>query len=464
MKDITRIAILFVILLVSVSAAPVFAGSPADTAEGSSSLAGADAGAVENDNQLSEEPLSEQTDSGDDSPGVDENPPTPTVSPPQGADPEPTMTEGPEQDGAPAENITGVEETPTPTASPSQGADPEPTMTEGPEQGGAPAENATAPQPTDAIVSEPSPNIGEVENESALLDSQPVSGMAGESYSPVAVLCIWEQLALAEGRLDDDLTRPGSQFLPPCAYGAVKTIQVSAVVTGSSTAPDRVVADVTSPGGSPFARVNLTRQGSDTDALEAASMAELVTYAYDMSLSEAVRALERGGAMVYAGELDLLFSQAPGDYNVSVQVRPEEGEPIGQPLAGVFTYLPTASFEIDFATVDYGMIKSEEDAWVEGDASFGTAERPTVRTTGNVPISISIIQDNMGLDMPASYMARLGNDESVAFGAMEEVTLPGTLPVNETKPISLALRVPAGSKGTPDGRLQISCIPYQGEQ
>jgi len=516
MKSIDRIAIFFAILLVSVSAVPAFAGSPADTAEDPLSLAEADAGAADNDNQLSDEPLSEQTGSGDDSSGVDEGPPdhdivseageddtssavpeedetltetttpavtdvpdsagndttmsepgetpAPTASPKETpvVDPEPVVTEGPGQDDAPAENTAATNETSVSTVSPEEtsGADPEPVKTASPD---AAAENTTAPLPTDTIDPAPSAGTGVVENESVSSDTLPESETAGESVSRAAVLCVWEQLDPALGWLDDDPAQAGSQFLPPCAYGAEKTVQICAVVAGGGATPDLVVADVVSPDGSPFSWVNLTRQDSGTDALEAASMAGLVTYAHGTSLNEAVRALEETGAAVYAGELDLLFSQAPGDYHVSVQVLPKEENSV-EPLASIFAYLPTVSFEIDFATVDYGTVEPGENAWVEGDADFGTAERPTVRNTGNVPIRITVVQDNMGLGVPVSYMAKLGNSGTpVAFGAMEEVTLPGVLPVNETASISLALRVPSGGEGTPGGRLQVSCVPHQGE-
>lgn len=515
MKSIDRIAIFFAILLVSVSVVPAFAGSPADTVEDPLSHAEADAGAA--DNLLSDEPPSDQTGSGDDSSGVDEGPPdqdivpdagedddtsstapeeegtltgtttptatdvtdpagndtamsepgetpTPTLSPEETpvVDPKPVVTEGPGQDDEPAENTTATNETSVSTVSPeeTQGADPGPVETASPD---AAAENTTAPLPTDTIDAAPSTGTGVVENESVSSDTLPENETAGESVSRAAVLCVWEQLDPALGWLDDDPVQAGSQFLPPCAYGAEKTVQICAVVAGGGATPDLIVADVVSPDGSPFSRVNLTRQDSGTDALEAASMAGLVTYAHGTSLNEAVRALEETGAAVYAGELDLLFSQAPGDYHVSVQVLSKEGSSV-EPLASIFTYLPTASFEIDFSTVDYGTVEPGENAWVEGDADFGTAERPTVRNTGNVPIRITVVQDNMGLGVPVSYMAKLGNSGTpVAFGAMEEVTLPGVLPVNETASISLALRVPSGGEGTPGGRLQVSCVPHQGE-
>ncbi|MGI6023341.1 MAG: hypothetical protein ACOX8D_09500 [Methanoculleus sp.] len=147
-----------------------------------------------------------------------------------------------------------------------------------------------------------------------------------------------------------------------------------------------------------------------------------------------------------------------------MQISSGEGEPVEQPLASIFTYLPAAAFEIDFATVDYGTVELGEDAWVEGDMDFGTAGRPTVRNAGNVPICIAIVQDSMGLGVPVSYMAKLGsNGTPIAFEVMEEVTLPGVLPVNEVASISLALRISSGGEGTPSGRLQISSVPYMGE-
>jgi len=322
--------------------------------------------------------------------------------------------------------------------------------------------NTTVPDDpalTNTTATEP----GVVTNESVSTDPPAENETAAALPSRAAVLCIWEQLDTADGALDDDPVEPGSQFLPPCAYGATKAVQIRAVVAGGSTVSYPIVADVTLPDGSPLSRVNLTRQNATVDALEKASVAGLVSYARDTGLNEAVRALEEGGAAIYAGEVDLSFNQAPGDYQVSVQVLSEEADPVDQPLGSIFTYLPTASFEIDFAAVDYGTIELGVDAWVEGDAEFGTARNPTVRNTGNVPIRVIVSQDDMGLDASVTYLAKLGsNGVPVGFGPMEEVTLPEVLPVNETAPLSLALRI-SGGEGTPNGRLWVSCVPATGD-
>jgi len=278
------------------------------------------------------------------------------------------------------------------------------------------------------------------------------------------VLCFWGQLDPAEGRLDDDPVQPGSQFLPPCAYGATKTVQFRVVVAGDSAASFPIVADVTSPDGSGLSRINLTRQDLAVGALEAASIAGLVVHPDGTDLNEAVRALEDSRAAVYGGEIALTFNQAAGDYHVSVEILPENGSPTTDPLlTGIFTYLPTASFEIDFTAVDYGDVEPEIDRWVEGDAEFGTAQVPTVRNTGNVPVRIVVSQDDMNLDTPNVYTARLGNDGTpVVFGPMEEVTLPGTLPVNGIMPISFALRT-SGGEGISNGRLWVSCASATAE-
>ncbi|KDE56467.1 hypothetical protein EI28_08665 [Methanoculleus sp. MH98A] len=307
------------------------------------------------------------------------------------------------------------------------------------------------------------PDLGVVTNESVSTDPPAENETAAALPSRAAVLCIWEQLNTAGGTLDDDPVEPGSQFLPPCTYGATKAVQIRALVTGDSTVSYPIVANVVSPDGSPLRCVNLTRQNSTVDALEEASVAGLVTYAHGKSLNEAVRALEEGGAVIYAGEVDLAFNQAPGDYRVLVQVLSEETEPVDQPPGSIFTYLPTASFEIDFAAINYGVVEQDVDAWVEGDAEFGTTQSPTVRNTGNVPIQVIVTQDDMGVDGQVVYTAKLGGDGTpVAFGPMEAVTLPDVVPVDETVPLSLALRVSAG-EGTPNGRLWVSCAPATGD-
>ena len=186
-------------------------------------------------------------------------------------DPKPVVTEGPGQDDEPAENTTATNETSVSTVFlRDPGADPGPVETASPD---AAAENTTAPLPTDTIDAAPSTGTGVVENESVSSDTLPENETAGESVFRAAVLCVWEQLDPALGWLDDDPVQAGSQFLPPCAYGAEKTVHICAVVAGGGATPDLIVADVVSPDGSPFSRVNLTRQDSGTDALEAASMA-----------------------------------------------------------------------------------------------------------------------------------------------------------------------------------------------
>ncbi len=486
MKIMNRIAVILAILLVSASVVPALAGSPVDTPgdplAGSDQQTEAGAGATGDDSQPPEEPLSDPTgpedgSSGpegdptgpeDDSLGPDENLPGPDSSPEDdtppvedGDAPEATPTpEGPEEGLPTAENGTVTpepEETPTVDPTPETTTTPAPTNTTN-----TTPTVTTTPVPTNTTT-EPTPEPGIVVNESVSTDPPTENETAAAPPSRAAVLCIWEQLDTTGGALDDDPVEPGSQFLPPCAYGATKTVQIRAVVAGNSMATYPIVADVTSPDGSPFCRVNLTRQNSTVDALEAASVAGLVTYAHDTSLNEAVRALEGADAVIYVGEVDLSYNQAPGDYQVSVQVLPEEADLVDRPPGSIFTYLPTASFEIDFAAVDYGVVERDTDAWVRGDAEFGTAQSPTMRNTGNVPIRVIVRQDDMGLDVPAVYTAKLGSDGiPVAFGPTEAVTIPGVVAVDETVPLSFALRVSSG-EGTPSGRLWVSCVPATGD-
>ena len=472
MKIMDRIAVILAILLVSVSVVPALAGSPVDTPgdplAGSDQQTEAGAGATGDDSQPPDEPFPEPTGPEDDSSGPDESLPgsddssddeaddTPSVE----GDDTPEMTPAPEDpdDDLPVENGTATPE-PEETAAT---VDPISTVTAGPDPGNVSTENTTVTDeslPTNTTVTE----LVIVENESVSTDPPTENETAAAPPSRAAVLCIWEQLDAAGGTLDDDQVESGSQFLPPCTYGATNTVQIRVVVAGDSTVSYPIVAHVTSPDGSPFCRVNLTRQNYTVDALEEASVAGLITYARDTGLNEAVRALESAGAAIYAGEVDLAFNQAPGNYHVSVQVLHEEADPVDQPPESIFTYLPTASFEIDFAAVDYGVVEQDIDAWVEGDAEFGTTQSPTVRNTGNVPIRVVVSQDDMGLDASIVYTAKLGSDGTpVAFGPMEAVTLPGVVPVDETVPLSFALRVSSG-EGTPSGRLWVSCVPATGD-
>ena len=522
MKIMDRIAVILAILLVSASVVPALAGSPVDTSgdplAGSDQQTEAGAGATGDDSQPSGEPLSEPPGpDGPDGPEDDSSGPEDSPTGPEGSE---DGSSGPEE-GLPDSDDSSEDEVSNPPSAEDDGSpeaapgDPDDGLSPDPEETVDPAStepdesaptnvtepdestpgnvtvpaesapgNVTAPDElklgNTTVPDDPAPgNVtapddpaltnttatepGVVENESVSADPPAESETTAAVPSRAAVLCIWEQLDAAGGMLDDDPVEPGSQFLPPCTYGATKTVWIHAVVAGESTASYPIVADVTSPDGSPLAQVNLTRQNSSADALDEASVAGLVTYAHGTSLNEAVRGLEEAGAAIYAGEVDLAFNQAPGDYQVSVQVPAEDVDPADQPLGSIFTYLPTASFEIDFAAINYGVVEQGIDAWVEGDAAFGTRQSPTVRNTGNVPIRVVVSQDDMGIDAPVVYTARLGSDGTpVAFGPMEAVPLPDIVPVDETVPLSLALRV-SGGEGTPNGRLWVSCIPATGD-
>ena len=83
MKIMDRIAIFFVILLVSASAVPAFAGSLGDAPDAPSIEgalgAEAGAGAADNDSRLPDEPLLEPVSPGEDSGGLGEDTPAPTA-------------------------------------------------------------------------------------------------------------------------------------------------------------------------------------------------------------------------------------------------------------------------------------------------------------------------------------------------------------------------------------------------
>ncbi|WP_298666361.1 hypothetical protein [uncultured Methanofollis sp.] len=471
MKSTDMIAIIFAILLVSVSAVQALGGSPVDAPEdplgdgSQEEIVGA--GVDGSDSERLDEPLPEQNDSGDDPADLGEDTPVQDDLPGYEADDArfPGLHESEEGDGTESQG-TDFQDAGNDMDEPQSGETPqldEENATVDPGSDNMTYDTVTTPVPTDPLEHSqsagPETDLEREESDSGPSDSPSVNKTIDEATRHAAILCMWEQLDLAEGRFDDDAVLAGSQFLPPCAYGAVKTIQIHAVVTGDTTTPYSVVADVTSPDGSAFSRINLIRQDSGGDVLEAIPMTSLITYAPGKSLNEAVSALEDSHAVVYAGNVDLSFDQAPGDYNVSVQILPEEGDTIEQNLFNVFTYLPTASFEIDFAEVDYGTIELKDETWVEGDAEFGTAQKPTVRNTGNVPVCITITQNSMGLHGSVSYMAKIGNNETVVtFEPGEEVILPDVLSVTETAPLSLAITISQG-EGQPKGRLQVSCVP-----
>jgi hypothetical protein len=212
------------------------------------------------------------------------------------------------------------------------------------------------------------------------------------------------------------------------------------------------------PDGSPAHDVALSPLGNGRDAFSDAEAAGLVTYVPGWSPGRVRAALKTRTASVLGGEADLAYWQMPGDYRVDVS-----GETT-QPVSALYTYLPVACCEFDFSAVPYGGVRLNTTTRIGGDTNFGTADLPTVRNIGNVPCTLLVEQDDMGLGQRVDgtwnivYGAALGDGGEVKYGPSQQVPLAGTLPVQATRPVSFSLQVIEGSGGY-SGHMVLSWAP-----
>jgi hypothetical protein len=99
-------------------------------------------------------------------------------------------------------------------------------------------------------------------------------------------------------------------------------------------------------------------------------------------------------AYMFYGEALLSYCQPGGYYTVGV--RAHDAYNIWTDyLWNWFWYIPTAAIQIDFNTVDYGVVAESFDQWVGGDYDMDTSHKPTVRNIGNCPVELWVIQDDM---------------------------------------------------------------------
>ena len=120
-------------------------------------------------------------------------------------------------------------------------------------------------------------------------------------------------------------------------------------------------------------------------------------------------------AYVYCADRDLTWEDPAGTYKVEVFALDKAGV-FSNLLVNNFEYLPLTAYELDFDSVDYGSVKLNTHKRISGDVDFGTADKPTVRNTGNTRLYMGIEQDDMGLGTTEGsynlkYDARVGNNE-----------------------------------------------------
>jgi hypothetical protein len=303
----------------------------------------------------------------------------------------------------------------------------------------------------------------------------------GGNGSPPIVKCKWEYPD--DG--DPDHITPGTQFMPPVAYGVDKPIEFYAVVTdpdGQLTV-DRVYADVFHPLSRPAIipefkyQLEMAREATVAGGLEEFDEAVeqgLITFASGYTAAEVRHELEQGLAWVWEGNQVMSYHQPWGDYRVQVKAYDRNNNP-SLILINFFRYVAVTACEYDFTSVSYGPVEVCTDKWVGGDTTFGTAGFPTVRNIGNTWLNVQVKQDDMGLGDTSGvwnvqFDARLG-----AMGVGTDVffdpawrkeatppagswtTLPDILQLCNTQKLDFSIHVMKADPGSYTGNMLLSC-------
>jgi hypothetical protein len=163
-------------------------------------------------------------------------------------------------------------------------------------------------------------------------------------------------------------------------------------------------------------------------------------------------------AYLYFNTAQISYCQPAGDYTVGVTAY--DGLDMWcDYVFNTFWYIPTAAIDIDFDTVDYGDVVESTWAPVGGDKVMGTSNLPTVKNIGNVPVELSILQDDMGFGVTTNqgieypnveYKARMNEDGlwTAAYIPDVETMIPGVLGMCTEDKLDFKIHV---LKGFPDG-------------
>lgn len=244
--------------------------------------------------------------------------------------------------------------------------------------------------------------------------------------SPVLV-CGWQQETGADPESGDPGHQvPGSQVLPPLAWGATRTVDCYLVVTDMNDGGDvdRIYAYVYYPAESPApyrdasdpegleagfkCQVVFTKVDSQVPAaalIEAAGAASMITAAPDgdlAALTGAGGAVARGTAALWRGRASIEFDEPAGDYAVRAwAVDRADNRSAG--FESAFNYVPVSGVEVDFTGIEYGSVRlgiagvqSGDRTWGGGLAGEGCANKATIRNIGNTRAHVTVEQHDMG--------------------------------------------------------------------
>lgn len=267
----------------------------------------------------------------------------------------------------------------------------------------------------------------------------------------------------------------GSQFLPPCKFGAIKRVRYCLVV---SDEPDKgyvklAYADLYNPDGSYASRITMVRlAGSDEPAtFKSAVAAGLAVFEPGEDPATVIGDLASGRAAIWYGEGDLTYCQRDGGYPVRFNAI-DTDDNYATELPGLLTYVPVVCAETDFTSINYGSVAPKRPKWIGGDSNFnpGVGRTPTVRNIGNTQVYVTIQQDDLGFGKDyngkwrVSYDARLGTmGKEIYYNPNEEVTLPDILDRCHHDELDFSIHVVKGlGKYTGNARISFKDVATTG--
>ncbi len=311
-----------------------------------------------------------------------------------------------------------------------------------------------------------------------------VSISTGGGAAPI-IKCKWESTsgdAVENG--DPSHLIPGTQVKAPGVYEGTQNINYWAVATDPNGAADvkNVHAMVYHPDGSFKYKVEMLTKVANTDTAKAnvvaAYDAGLLVLNDDFTVAEILTELEQQDAFLWKGSEAIHYCQPAGDYEVVLNAYDQYNN-WAVPLINTFTYLDLPLCEFDFLAVSYKDVNVGVHTWTGGDTNFGTADKPTVRNIGNVPLKIQVAQDDMGLGITSKgiwnvhYDVRLGpspntvdlydpvhlKDAQWTPSANDYFTMTDTLERCITEKLDFSINIDQGRSGTYDGKIYLKCIP-----
>ena len=299
---------------------------------------------------------------------------------------------------------------------------------------------------------------------SAEMVTTSVSIPYGGGFNPV-LLCTWiedETINLEDGDRDHILT--GSQFYPEPGYDKSRNFSIYTIVFDEEDGGDVIStsSEIYKPlnsfsGGEYYQTITFANEGSGTTQLTKlieAYESGLITFNLNSSFDETNYRLSKGTGSLWTGQLNLPSCMPAGNYTIIMRCIDQSNNPSDE-LTGGFQYLPLGCIESDFNSVNYKSTIVKVNKWMTGNSIFNINDGyPTVRNTGNIPIKISLNQDDMNFGKNSKglwnvlFDTRLGNNGTeINYLPEEYVVIPEKLMPCKTESLDFSIHILSGFPG-----------------